>query len=40
MDVFARSLLEILVPLVAVSSDEYHHPSGFSNITLVKAIEK
>ena len=32
----ARSLFERLVPLVAEDDDAYHHPLGFSNVTLVR----
>ena len=36
---FARELLEMLVPLVAVELDEYHQPLGFSKVTLVKLLQ-
>jgi hypothetical protein len=35
---FARLELDILVPLVAVDDDEYHHPFGFLNVTLVRLV--
>ena len=34
-----RSLLEIVVPLVAVELDERHQPFGFSKVTLVKLLQ-
>ena len=36
VEVFAKELLEILDPLVAVELEEYHQPLGFSNVTLVR----
>ena len=33
---FAKEEDEILVPLVAVGEVEHHHPSVFSNVTLVR----
>ena len=37
---FARLELDILVPLVAVDDDEYHHPFGFLNVTLVRLLQE
>ena len=36
---FAKSTLEMLVPLVAVLEDAYHQPLVFSKVTLVKLLQ-
>ena len=38
MEVFAKSELEILVPLVAELLEERRQPFGFLNVTLVKQL--
>ena len=40
MEGFASLELEMLVPLVAVLSVEHHQPIVFSNVTLVKLLQK
>ena len=30
---------EMLVPLVAVELEEYHHPFGFANVTLLRLVQ-
>ena len=39
MDWFARSLDEMLLPLVALEDNKYHQPFGFSKVTLVKLLQ-